>query len=301
MKKWFPQPYHGKFESEEPISDSRMLRRGLVTVVTILLCLAAISFSAYAYFSSTVASSSNVIRSATFGLSLSVTDTSTSEPVSLMGSGNKSFRANLTAGTYQVTVRASNDSTASGFCKVRVDGSEEVYHTKQLDSGSFSFNVTLTGNAAVLFDANWGTSSFAETNQGHWIEVNGETITLSGSAGTTSTSSDSQAVNTTPIQTNDAVPHAPMGESVKPVDSADGQGAATPKPDDSQPAAPVTQPTEAPTEAPAEPVEAETEAPAEPVEAETEAPAEATEAPTEAPDSGSPAAPGESTNEAPAE
>lgn len=59
-------PKHAK------ISDKAMLIRAAVTVVIMVVCLAAMSITAYAYFSCSVTSGSNIIKSANFDATISV-------------------------------------------------------------------------------------------------------------------------------------------------------------------------------------------------------------------------------------
>ena len=169
----------------EKISDKVMLTRVVFTALTMLICLAAMSFSAYAYFSATVSSSSSTITSASFDIQVQISeipslqtadnessssDTQENE-VTVTQNGQGSYVASLEGGkTYKITLSpAGNAST--GFCLICFEGIDARYTTQQLgkdiyadneekERTSLSFTVTPTQDTVITLSPCWGTSAF---------------------------------------------------------------------------------------------------------------------------------------------
>lgn len=146
---------------EGKIREKVMIVRVAVTVIIMIACLAAMSFTAYAYFSHDVTSASNIIRSADFDVLVTVDPESQTENGSYKLTGGSSYTVNL-----------EKDGTAStGFCIVEVTVGTETFkfHTQQIGTGgveqSLSFTLDLTkltqdDTVKVKFIAHWGTSRF---------------------------------------------------------------------------------------------------------------------------------------------
>ncbi len=161
---FFHVPKHGK------IREKVMLTRVVTTVTIVILCLAAMSFTAYAYFSHDITSGSNTIQAAKFEAQITVTSTEqnggTVNPSST--SGKKTVFTFADTGTYTVELEKGSSSAKTGFCIVTV-GNEE-YHTQQIgvdinanneqrDLVSFTLKIN-EPNAVVTIESHWGTSSY---------------------------------------------------------------------------------------------------------------------------------------------
>lgn len=159
---YFHVPKNGK------ISDKVMLVRVASIVVTMIVCLIAMSLSAYAYFSHSVTSASNVIKAADFDVKAAVTVTqdATSETVEANEDGSYS----LESGTYSVTLEKAGTAT-TGFCivEVTVGESTKTYHTQQIGVGGVEkllrFTLDLSqlsesDTVTVRFTPHWGTSHY---------------------------------------------------------------------------------------------------------------------------------------------
>ena len=150
--------YKPKYGSD---ADSIMLKRLFHTVATVLMCLAAISFSAYAFFSSSVASGSNTIKSSRFSASVKI-----EKDQEIVAEGNiQSYRFE-TPGKYTVTITADDSTTGTGYCIVDVNGTK--YYTQQLgkdinapnqERKEVSFQLDVKAAATVIFELRWGTNS----------------------------------------------------------------------------------------------------------------------------------------------
>lgn len=175
----FYVPKHGK------VREKVMLTRVVVTVLVMIFCLSAMSFSAYAYFSYSVISKIGVVKGATFETAVSIQADGT--PVEVVDSGDKSQTAVLEEGTtYTVTITPTERSTAgTGYVIITTNNSEKRYHTQQIaKDGTVTFYIQPTATAAVTFEANWGTSTYyaAYIKSGDTEEMYvtaGETLVLS--------------------------------------------------------------------------------------------------------------------------
>lgn len=171
FNEFFYIPQHGK------VREKVMLTRLASLITIVIFCLAAMSITAYAYFSYNVTSGSNIIRSATFKTEVQVQITDSNgkavDTVKPITSDYKSFKIEgLTVGeTYTISVAPIKDEKAAktGFVIVTADNCPDVYYTQQLgkdekvDGGEtniLSFKVMLTDSTTVYLIAHWGTSSY---------------------------------------------------------------------------------------------------------------------------------------------
>lgn len=185
MKKLYREFFYvGK---DEKIRDKVMTTRVVVTALFMLMCLAAMSITAYAFFSHNASSGFSTIQSANFDSDISVvkiTAVSTasenanaeSDTVPVVVTAKRTYTAALTPGVaYNVTIDRKGNAT-TGFCVITADDCAIEYHTQQLgvngDTYTQSITFTLTVQAdgtekvAVNFVPSWGTSTdFAEYAQ----------------------------------------------------------------------------------------------------------------------------------------
>lgn len=119
-KKYFYLPKHGK------VQERVFLSRIAVSITVIVLCLAAMSATAYAYFTHGNAQVVGVITSANFEVEVS-------------DGTNTSNRFSYPVGTYgemEFTISKTAESTASsGFCKINVcaaDGVVQTFYTEPI-------------------------------------------------------------------------------------------------------------------------------------------------------------------------
>ena len=163
---FFCIPKHGK------VREKVMLARIAMTVTIVIMCLAAMSFTAYAYFSYNITSGSNIIKSASFYTDVTVQitaeDGTAVDTITTNTSDHKSHSAELSADqTYTITVKHNDRSTAqTGFVIVTAEGCETKYHTQQLgrdgdgNTYTITFKLTPGANTVVTFRSHWGTSTY---------------------------------------------------------------------------------------------------------------------------------------------
>ncbi|MBO5508065.1 MAG: hypothetical protein J6A00_09945 [Bacteroides sp.] len=149
-----------------------MLTRVAMTVMIVIMCLAAMSITAYAYFSYNITSGSNIIKSASFYTDVTVQvaaeDGTAVDTITTNTSDHKSHSAELSANkTYTITVKHNDRSTAqTGFVIVTAEGCETKYHTQQLgrdgdgNTYTITFKLTPGANTVVTFRSHWGTSTY---------------------------------------------------------------------------------------------------------------------------------------------
>ena len=178
---FFYIPKHGK------VREKVMLTRIAMTVTIVIMCLAAMSITAYAYFSYNISSGSNIIKAAHFEtkVSIQITDKN-GEAVDInpITSNYQTYKVGLDAGKiYTVTITPTENSTAkTGFVVITANGCEKTYHTQQLgidtnigegETKTISFKLIVTDKTDVHFLAHWGTSSYydAYKNKGDQEEL----------------------------------------------------------------------------------------------------------------------------------
>ena len=240
-REYFYIPKGGK------IREKVMLARVATTVVIVLLCLAAMGFTAYAYFSASLTSGSNKITAATFDIEVTVDDN-----VLSARKGN-AYEAILEAGVHIVTLQQTVESTAqSGFVVITADGHREKYYSTQLKKdGPITFTFTVDTKTTVYFLPSLGTSaSYANRENGDGAETDPYFIENRGEIGFTS------GVNLGPAEEEPPVSPVedekePSAEPTKPTGSAENSDPEQSKPEN----LPVTEPSEPAESAPPEPTE----------------------------------------------
>lgn len=169
---FFYIPKYGK------IREKVMLARVAMTVVIMVVCLAAMSITAYAYFSHNVTSGSNTIKAASFytDVTVQITDADgnavENSNITPITSDNKKFRIEgLEVGKwYQFTItkNEARNTAQTGFIIVSADGCPITYHTQQLGvdksvPGEYTpaiiFKLMITDATDVILESHWGTSS----------------------------------------------------------------------------------------------------------------------------------------------
>ena len=160
----------------EKVRDNVMLARAVVFVTVIVICLSAMSFAAYAHFSHTVTSPSNIIKATTFKIAVSVQKFDDAgniiESIPPITTDYKSYRIpDLKAGeTYTVTLEyMDSNMVKTGFVELAASGCKEIYHTCQLgidenvqngETKVVTFKLTVDKPTDLIMKTYWGTSSY---------------------------------------------------------------------------------------------------------------------------------------------
>ena len=166
MKELYNEYFH--VPKQGKVREKVMLVRTAVTVIVMIVCLLAMSFTAYAYFSCNVTSGSNIIKAAHFEVQITVTDGTNN--IVLTTEGKYQVAALKTGKEYSVTLAApaADGSAETGFCVITDRYQSKIYHTQQLGvdenvsekyTGSITFSLTVSEDVDVFFLSHWGTSS----------------------------------------------------------------------------------------------------------------------------------------------
>lgn len=185
-KEFFYIPKHGK------VREKVMLARISVAISLILIYLASMSFTAYAYFAYSVSSNTNVIQSAEFVTTISVADQSNTAVEVIEMDENQSRVVLAKDVTYSVTIKSTGTSR-TGFYVMNIEGSPAIFHTQQIGKPaadnvideSMTFYLKLSETTAVTFTSQWGTSvyysDYVENGvNGELYILNGETVEVKG-------------------------------------------------------------------------------------------------------------------------
>lgn len=167
---FFYIPKYGK------VQEKVMLTRVTMTVAIVIMCLAAMGFTAYAYFSCDVTSGFNTIQAANFASKIVQITDKNGQTVEVKKTNN-TYTAELKANEeYSIVLERADSSTAkTGFVVITADNCSNKYHTQQIGRDSTGKSETLTfqlvpsADTTVTFRSHWGTSSmypeFVETGK----------------------------------------------------------------------------------------------------------------------------------------
>ena len=155
----------------------------LISIFTILVSMAMLISATFAWFTSTVSTNANAVKSATYNITATITkeDSTSINPATENNVISVTFPS---TGTYNVTVTP-NGNANNGYCIVNFKNTN--YYTENLTSGSFAFTVNATENEVLTITPSWGTYSSNITSI-----LNDENKTI----GTASSSGGGQTQNT---------------------------------------------------------------------------------------------------------
>lgn len=167
LRELFYVPKYGK------VTEKALFGRLSVYITVIVLCMAGMAFTAYAYFSASVLSGNNSIQAAHFDVEISISEAvdnpgakTQGTPVTVKRDGANEYHAALTGGKeYLVTVRATGTAN-TGFVLLTVGNKQ--YFTQQLfrdTADILTFSLLPAEDMEVAFMPHFGTSSRYEDYQ----------------------------------------------------------------------------------------------------------------------------------------
>ena len=211
--KFFYIPKHGK------VRDNVMLVRSAFTLAIMVVCLIAMSVTAYAYFSANVTSGANMIKAANFDVNISVTDSNTTDsntkanvdiPTTVVG--RETVLDFKTPGTYTVTL-AKAGSADTGFCIITANGIEYITQQIGVDvsapnqyRGSVVFELQVIGSGTLKIVSHGGTSSNYYDNINSLGKIIIDNSVKSTSVDETESITVDKSDNNTTQSANNAVP-----------------------------------------------------------------------------------------------
>lgn len=159
-REFFYVPKHGK------VRDKVMLSRIAVSVVLIVGCMAAMSITAYAYFSCSVTSGANIIRSATYKLDITPPVGMENVDIYILDNSNGGEPQEF---KFTLTLPADENIASVGYCKIVINENEpdekEFYTqpigkanetSEALNERTVTIEVPATKKVTVKFIAQWG-------------------------------------------------------------------------------------------------------------------------------------------------
>ncbi|MBR3836614.1 MAG: hypothetical protein IKJ74_00570 [Clostridia bacterium] len=262
---FFYIPKHGK------VREKVMLTRVAMTIVVMVMCLAAMSITAYAYFSYNVTSGSNIIKAANFDANVSITiKDSSNDPVTVTKDG-KVQTANLDAGKYTIELTKGNSTADTGFCVISIG--DKTYYTdqigvdvkKDLTDATVKFDLWLSSPTKLEVLSHWGTSVYYGYGDdgrteifivsGNVLDLTTQTTSEDGGKSEDNTDKSEENTTTTPstntttgtesssTQTPESTTTTPSTETSTPVETTPPETTGTSEPTSTtEPATQTTEP-----------------------------------------------------------
>lgn len=179
MKKLYEKYLH--VPEEGRIKEKVFICRIAVAIVCMVCCLSAMGFSAYAYFTSSITSSSNIIQAASYSTDIVVKDATGTEVTPTVEDSD--YKYGLGVGTYTVTLKAIG-TAQKGYCKIVIgavdDESSLKYFTVPMSpdekesNNVITFTIECYQKTDVRIIANWGSCS--ETNATKLVGTSNENL-----------------------------------------------------------------------------------------------------------------------------
>ena len=154
----------------EKISDKTLMKRVYSTVIIISVLLFGMGISAYAYFSSDVASHSNKIKSAEFTIDIAVDGVAAGNQTTIQDNDPHYFSLHYTG------------TAETGYCKIVISNgtdSENYFTTQFVKNSNENIQVSITAKPGftVRIIPNWGVSAiYAQDNNSASLLNDGDII-----------------------------------------------------------------------------------------------------------------------------
>ena len=136
----------------EKISEKAFVRGLIVSVIGIFICIVALCSATYAWFVGDVSSESNTITSGSFNVTVSVVGSDEGAVTELIPHSTRDggWEFALSAGTYTVILKPTEQSTVKGHCIVTV-GNDPAWHTAPILSEAIANAAGLTASDPFVF------------------------------------------------------------------------------------------------------------------------------------------------------
>ena len=171
-------------KNTEKLTDKAFSRLWITSIVGILICIACLCSTTWAWFSADQSAEGNTVQSGNFNLDISVTKEQSSSTVEsreqtlgdieITELSNGKLSCTLEKGQYTVVLKTTPDTTVSrGFCKMMVG--ETAYYTDSIstdatDSFTFTLDVIEDGTT-VLFSPAWGVPAEVDVEWNKTLQI----------------------------------------------------------------------------------------------------------------------------------
>lgn len=208
-QKYFEVPEEGKGIIGERVFFARLT----VAIACIVLCMSAMGFSAYAFFTANVSSNMNQIQAAYFDLEVQKIEPQT-EISSASYESEKTYK--LQPGIYDFTLKKNGNAT-TGYCEILIyddAGNSQSVYTQQFgkikdqeDSiEERTIQIRVVTETRVSFVSCWGTySGNPIREQEEMIIVDGQEVGVGGKLETLTTNKDEASTESAPTQEDSIV------------------------------------------------------------------------------------------------
>ena len=168
-------------QKTQKITDKAFTRFVATSVFGILVCIACLCSSTFAWFTTTLDSGSNTITSGIFDheITVEITGVDGGETITVTADGEVQSCTLDRGKSYVVTLDPTAATTVKGYCVISIDGRE--YHTdtygavSEGDLKRLTFTLTLPdgdGTATVTFKPHWGIAAVKHIHGGDTITPN---------------------------------------------------------------------------------------------------------------------------------
>lgn len=203
-QKYFKLPEANQGNMSEHVFFARLT----VAIVCIVLCMSAMGFSAYAFFTASVSSNMNQIQAASFDLEVTPIETLTTTS-SASYESEKTYK--LQPGDYVFVLKKSGNAT-TGYCQIVLtpndvtskETNESVFYTRQLGKvegqnepiNERQISITVGVETTVKFVPCWGTYSSEGVSEVKYAMGVKKTTTSTGNTSPTETTNTPESTVT---------------------------------------------------------------------------------------------------------
>ena len=170
---------------DEKITEKAFSQSLIISVVSILLCIVALSSVTYAWFTGETTSGSNTLMSGSFDVKITVSKledgVASANAIEAESNNEGKYTYKLLPGTYEISLALTEDSTVKGHCVVTIG--IDTQHTDAIIGANtanvenaamtdpFKFKITVTAETTVFLEPRWGVVVNADIDYDEEIKV----------------------------------------------------------------------------------------------------------------------------------
>lgn len=170
---------------DEKITEKAFSQSLIISVVSILLCIVALSSVTYAWFTGETTSGSNTLMSGSFDVKITVSKledgVASANAIEAESNNEGKYTYKLLPGTYEISLALTEDSTVKGHCVVTIGidtqrtdaiiGANTANVENAAMTDPFKFKITVTAETTVFLEPRWGVVVNADIDYDEEIKV----------------------------------------------------------------------------------------------------------------------------------
>ena len=170
---------------DEKITEKAFSQSLIISVVSILLCIVALSSVTYAWFTGETTSGSNTLMSGSFDVKITVSKledgVASANAIEAESNNEGKYTYKLLPGTYEISLALTEDSTVKGHCVVTIGNDTQHAdaiigaNTANVENAAmtdpFKFKITVTAETTVFLEPRWGVVVNADIDYDEEIKV----------------------------------------------------------------------------------------------------------------------------------